>query len=69
MQFEEKKTHANQLIYTKTDEMLKSLVDLYNERQKQEFGSKAKKVSKIAIIHNLVEMKLREEMEQIKGGE
>ncbi|WAX23073.1 hypothetical protein pA_gene0032 [Vibrio phage 13VT501A] len=68
MQFEEKKTHANQLIYTKTDEMLKSLVDLYNDRQKQEFGSKAKKVKKIAIIHNLVEMKLREEMAQIREG-
>ena len=66
MEFEEKKRYANQLIYTSTDDMLKQLVDLYNERQKQEYGSKAKKVSKIAIIHNLVGMKHREEMTAIR---
>lgn len=61
MEFEEKKQHKNQLIYRSTDEKLDALIALYNARQKEEFGLKAKKVTKIAIIHNLVEMKLREE--------
>ena len=66
MEFEEKKQHKQQLIYRSTDEMLTALVDLYNERQEREYKTKAKRVSKIAIIHNLVEMKLREEMASVK---
>jgi len=65
MEFEEKKQHKQQLIYRDTDEMLNALVDLYNERQEREFNAKAKRVSKIAIIHNLVEMKLREETSNV----
>ena len=43
--------------------MLDTLKDIYNERQAKEYGTKAKVVSKAAIIHNLVMMKLREELE------
>jgi len=65
MKFNTKKQYTQQPLYTETAKMLEKLVDIYNKRQEEEFGSRAKKVSKVAIIHNLVEMKLREE---ISGG-
>lgn len=63
MKFEVNKKYTQQQVWVDTAEMLDTLKDLYNERQAKEFGPKAKKVSKTAIIHNLVMMKLREELE------
>lgn len=63
MEFEtNKKQYAQQQVWKGTAEMLDVLKDLYNERQAREYGARGKKVSKAAIIHNLVMMKLREEM-------
>ena len=56
-----KKQFKQQQIWEETAEMLDTLKDIYNERQAKEYGTKAKVVSKAAIIHNLVMMKLREE--------
>ena len=58
-----KKQFKQQQIWDETAEMLDTLKDIYNERQAKEYGTKAKVVSKAAIIHNLVMMKLREELE------
>lgn len=69
MKFNTKKQYTQQPLYTETARMLEHLVDIYNDRQVQEFGSRAKRVTKIAIIHNLVEMKLREEMGGVLDGE
>ena len=57
-----KKQFKQQQVWDETAEMLDTLKDIYNERQAKEYGTKAKVVSKAAIIHNLVMMKLREEM-------
>ena len=56
-----KKQFKQQQVWEETAEMLDTLKDIYNERQAKEYGTKAKVVSKAAIIHNLVMMKLREE--------
>ena len=58
-----KKQFKQQQVWDETAEMLDTLKDIYNERQAKEYGTKAKVVSKAAIIHNLVMMKLREELE------
>lgn len=58
-----KKQFKQQQVWEETAEMLDTLKDIYNERQAKEYGTKAKVVSKAAIIHNLVMMKLREEVE------
>ncbi len=57
-----KKQFKQQQVWDETAEMLDTLKDIYNERQAKEYGTKAKVVSKAAIIHNLVMMKLREEL-------
>ncbi len=57
-----KKQFKQQQVWDETAEMLDALKDIYNERQAKEYGTKAKVVSKAAIIHNLVMMKLREEL-------
>lgn len=57
-----KKQFKQQQVWDETAEMLDMLKDIYNERQSKEYGAKAKVVSKTAIIHNLVMMKLREEL-------
>ena len=58
-----KKQFKQQQIWEETAEMLDDLKNIYNKRQAKEYGTKAKVVSKAAIIHNLVMMKLREEVE------
>ena len=57
-----KKQFKQQQVWDETAEMLDTLKDIYNDRQAKEYGTKAKVVSKTAIIHNLVMMKLREEL-------
>ena len=58
-----KKQFKQQQIWEETAEMLDTLKDIYNDRQAKAYGTKAKIVSKAAIIHNLVMMKLIEEVE------
>ena len=56
----EKKTFKQAQIWSNTHENLSTLVEYYNEQQDREFGVKAKKVSRAAIIDQLVQMKLFE---------
>lgn len=63
MEFTPNKTHKNQQVWEETAEMLDALKEIYNKRNRRDFGDRAKRVTKTAIIHNLVMMKLREEME------
>lgn len=61
MEFEENRKYRQQVLLVETAELLDGLKDIYNERLQAEYGKKAKRVSKVDILHNLVAMKFREE--------
>lgn len=63
---EQKKQHRQTALWLETHEILDNIVDFYNDQQKAEFGKKAKKVSKAALIHELAKMKQFEITQQCK---
>lgn len=67
MKFNENKKYQQASLWTSTHEKIDAIVDYYNEKQKEEFGHKAKKVSKAAVIDQLAEMHLFEIRKKITG--
>lgn len=69
MELDINKEYKQASLWKTTHEKLQAIVDFYNEQQKEEFGNKAKKVSKAALVDQLAEMHLFEIKNRIKGGE
>ena len=57
---QEKKSFKQATLWVSTHDKIEILMEHYQSQQDKEFGDKAKKISKAALIDSLVAMKLHE---------